>query len=83
MSNQIIDLGSSKIKLHKLSASGWTKEFDNEIDLKEELYNHICDLCRVGKEEFNRFNPIDANSSIEDMLFTDCGCEFAVEYDDE
>ena len=82
MHNQILDLGSSIIKLHKMSFPGWTKVFDNEIDLRTELYAHICDRCRRGDTEFEEL-PVYENSSIDEMLWTACGCEFNVEYDDE
>lgn len=82
MHNQILNLGDSIIKLHKLSSPGWTKIFDNEIDLRTELYAHICDGCRSGDTEFEEL-PVYANSTIDEMLWTACGCEFSVEYDDE
>ena len=82
MHNQILDLGSSIIKLHKMSCPGWTKIFDNEIDLRTELYAHICTVCRNGDTEFQEL-PVYENSSIDEMLWTACGCEFNVEYDDE
>lgn len=70
------------MRLIKASLPGWTKEFDNEVDLKAELYDHICNHCRVGEEQFD-IDPVDANASIGDMLWTACGLEFYVEYDDE
>lgn len=77
-------------KLHKLSAPGWTKEYDNDIDLKAELYSHICSSCRTGcKEKFDDgdiwevWGPVTENSDICDMLATACGCEYDIEEVDE
>lgn len=70
------------MKLIKASLPGWTKEFDNEYDLKADLYDHICDLCRAGDSEFDD-PPVEANSSIDEMLWSPCGLEFYVEYEDE
>ena len=82
MHNQILNLGESIIKLHKLSSPGWTKIFDNEIDLRTELYAHICADCRSGNTESHDL-PVYANSSIDEMLWTACGCEFSVEYPED
>ena len=60
------------MKLFKLSAPGWERDYDNESELKAELYNHICGLC--CKED-----SITEFSAINDMLGTDCGCEYDVE----
>ena len=73
------------MKLIKLSAPGWEKEFDTEEEVKAELYSHICNLCRKGEiaetdeGEFVLWDPVDENSSVGDMLWTACGCEFDVE----
>jgi hypothetical protein len=56
-------------KLIKNSGAGWEKIFNSEIEARNELYKWICNLC---KEE----DTIKANSSIDDMLCTACGCEF-------
>ena len=82
MHNQILNLGESSIKLHKLSSPGWTKIFNNEIDLRTELYAYICADCRNGNTESHDL-PVYENSTIDEMLWTACGCEFSVEYDDE
>ena len=59
-------------KLLKLSAPGWEKIFKSEIEVRNELYKLICNLC---KEE----DDIRANSSLDDMLCTACGLEFDYE----
>lgn len=66
--------------LYKISSPGWTKEFSSEEEAKEELFKYICNNCR---EEGNEFDdpPINKDSSIEDMLWSPCGCEFR--YDEE
>lgn len=60
------------MKLFKLSAPGWERDYDNESELKIELYNHICRLC-CNEDSITEF------SSIGDMLGTACGCEYDVE----
>lgn len=79
-----------KVKLVKISAPGWTKTYTNDIDLKAELYSHICDLCRPGEvhvnddgEQFVLWEPVNENSDIGDMLNTACGCEFMIDEDDD
>jgi len=76
------------MKLVKLSSPGWEKEFQTELELKEELYSYICYHCREGCcEEFDGFEliepAVDSDSSIGEMLWTACGCEFLVEGIDE
>jgi transcription elongation factor Elf1 len=70
----------TKVYLYKLSAPGWTKEYDSDADLKTALYTHICNDCRKGciEEETIIWNPVDENSSVYDMLNTACGCEFDI-----
>ena len=74
-----------KVKLHKLSEPGWTKVYTNDIDLKAELYSHICSLCRPGEVHVNDdgerlvlWEPVNEHSDIDDMLNTACGCEYQV-----
>lgn len=75
--------------LYKLSYPGWKKEFPTEQELKAELYNWICGECKVGfKEEFAgeifyEQEPVDMNSSLNEMLDTACGCEFYAEENNE
>ena len=68
------------MKLHKLSLPDWIKEYDNEVELKSELYTHICYSCRLGcvHEGNTIWKPVNENSSIPDMLNTACGCEYDV-----
>jgi hypothetical protein len=68
------------MQLIKLSMPGWEKEFSTEDECKAELYNYICTLCCKGTE-FREYKvpPIDANSSLDAMLSSACGCEFMVE----
>jgi hypothetical protein len=79
-----------KVKLIKLSATGWTKTYDNDIDLKAELYKHICGSCRSGcieklddGEDWEVWQAVNENSDIGDMLATSCGCEYDIEEEDE
>jgi hypothetical protein len=66
--------------LIKLSEPGWEKSFTREDELRKELYGHICGLCRRGDEtEDYKQEPVDENSSIDELLGTACGCEFMVE----
>lgn len=62
-------------ELTKLSAPGWVKRFNSEKEARNELYKWICGQC---KEEY----AIRAYSTIDDLLWTDCGCEFDYEYTD-
>lgn len=58
-----------KFSLLKLSDPGWIKEYDNTLELKAELYTHICkDCCDV--------DGISETSAIGNMLATSCGCEY-------
>lgn len=77
-------------KLYKLSAPGWIKEYDNEADLKKELYSHICGSCRDGESFTNDddetifyWEPVNEESSIPDMLNTPCGCEYDIGEDED
>lgn len=79
-------------KLYKLSAPGWTKEYTNDIDLKAELYAHICKSCREGniwkgedegEEDVVLWDPVNENSDVYDMLATACGCEFDIGEDED
>ena len=74
-----------KVKLHKISMPGWTKTYTNDIDLKAELYKHICEHCRKGEihDEFVLWDPVNENSSVDNMLNTGCGCEYEIEEIDE
>jgi hypothetical protein len=65
-----------KHKLFKLSAPGWEKEFESKIELQAELFKYICFQCQCEE-------GVTEISDIGDMLFTACGCEFAVEFGDE
>lgn len=77
------------MKLIKCSMPGWTKEFDNEAELKEELFNNLCSMCVNGvREEFEvegeqkfiyETDPVSIDSTIDEMLSTACGLEFEVE----
>ena len=68
------------MKLIKVSAPGWEKDFNSEQELKEELFAHICSTCRSGFEcpEYSE-DPVTINSELGDLLYTACGCEFMVE----
>lgn len=73
------------MKLIKCSVPGWTLEFNNEQELKEELYNNICNICRVGTIEYYQNDviyeqpPITLDNTIDEMLSSPCGCEFIIE----
>ena len=77
--------------LFKLSAPGWEKEFSSKEELRKELYQHICGICRKGDEARDpktneviwESSPVDENSSIDELLCTPCGCEFDVELENE
>lgn len=66
-----------KYILTKYSSPGWEKEFASEGELKQELYKHICLMCREGEPP--DMDPVDAFSSVDDLLYTACGCEYGVE----
>lgn len=55
--------------LTKLSKPGWDKTFDTEQAARDELYTHICKSCILAEE-------LTAESTIDDLLATDCGCEY-------
>ena len=69
------------MKLIKLSDPGWDLTFDSEEELKEELFQHICEACCAGNEKYEQ-DPVNFESSIGAMLATQCGCEFWVEKDE-
>ena len=60
------------MRLIKLSAPGWIKEFDTEEDCRVELNKHICSMC---VEEYS----VTESSTLDDLLWTSCGCEYTVE----
>ncbi len=67
-----------------MSEPGWIKEFNTEEELKKELFDHICSGCRSGCNEYvGGFTieepPVTIDSTIDEMLFTSCGCEYAVD----
>lgn len=72
-----------KYTLTKLSSPGWEKQFDTEIDVRNELYSHVCSLCREGdKTDLNQYGydlPLNENSTLDELLDCPCGCEFMVE----
>jgi hypothetical protein len=76
------------IKLHYYPASGWTKEFATEEEVRQELYRNTCGICRVGEKVYgndgelvHEFEGVNPDSSLGDLLSTGCGCEFGVEYE--
>ena len=60
--------------LTKLSRPGWEKTFDSEEEARDILYQHICRSC-INAE------GLTVDSTIEDLLCTDCGCEYSYEVD--
>lgn len=62
--------------LIKYSHPGWVKKFTNDIDLKNEMYTHICPMCRET-------DSVSAHSELDVMLGTDCGCEFGIDHVEE
>ena len=61
-----------KFTLVKMSAPGWEKKFNTRSAARDELYKYICSQCCTEE-------GITANSKIEEMLGTACGCEFDLE----
>jgi len=59
--------------LIKLSRPSWSKSISSSAELKEELFQHICNICRLS-------HNVSVNSQVQKMLGTDCGCEYEVEY---
>ena len=53
--------------LTKLTAPGYTKEYQTEDALRDALYKCMCERC------LNTYG-----TSIMDMLFSDCGLSFSV-----
>mgnify|MGYP000343621332 CR=1 FL=1 len=66
-----VDFPTKKHALFKLSSPGWTKLFDTELELQQELYKYICFQCQCEE-------AITEISEIGPMLATACGCEFDV-----
>jgi len=58
--------------LTKISEPGWEKTFPNKQLAYEELEPWICKMCK--EEHFAEYN--EWPSTIEDLLWTACGCEF-------
>lgn len=72
-----------KYELIKCSGEGWSKLFDSEAELMQELLSHVCRLCLEG--EIIKFNdgrtytiPPADTKSIGGLLSTACGCEYKV-----
>lgn len=72
-----------KYELIKCSGEGWSKLFDSEAELMQELLSHVCRLCLEG--EIIKFNdgrtyaiPPADTKSIGGLLSTACGCEYEV-----
>lgn len=61
-----------KFKLVKMSGPGWEKKFSTRSAARDELFKYICTQCSTEE-------GITANSKIEAMLATACGCEFDFE----
>ena len=80
-----VHAGVGIVILIKASSPGWEKEFQEEDDLKQELFAYLCSGCREGTKDYyddglvNEEFPVYVNSSIGEMLATACGCEFYVE----
>ena len=64
-----------KYKLFKMSAPGWTLEFDTRKEVEYKLLRHICSEC---KEEMLD-EIIQGGDPVDEALGTPCGCEFDVE----
>ena len=61
--------------LTKLSRTGWVKTFHTEEEVRNELYTHICKSCILAEE-------LTLDSTIDDLLATDCGCEYYVKIEE-
>lgn len=77
-------------KLFKMSAPGWEKEFKTKEEVRTELFKHICGICQEGDKAYNNegeliyeSSPVNAESTIDEMLCSACGCEFDVELMDK
>lgn len=71
------------MKLFKISAPGWERDFESESELKSVLYSYICNICRKGVNENEYVEPpIYEDSTLSEMLASPCGCEFDVEKDE-
>jgi hypothetical protein len=55
-------------ELIKLSTPGWSKKFDTERELAEELSRNVCQMCRRTW-----------GSDLQSMWASDCGGEFHIE----
>lgn len=78
------------MKLMKCSLPDWKKEFATLDELRQELYTHICSYCRGGElvtrqdgTEWWVWEPVNENSSVDDMLNTGCGCEYRILEEEE
>jgi hypothetical protein len=58
--------------LMKVSHPGWEKDFNTEQEVANELSKYVCRSCKLAEE-------LSDNPTIDDLLNTDCGCEFVVE----
>ena len=72
-----------KYELVKCSGEGWSKLFDSEAELRQELLSHICRLCLSGEEVYIGIEEVIENTppdvtSTRDLLATACGCEYEV-----
>jgi hypothetical protein len=74
------------MKLYKLSSPGWEKDFQTENELKQELFTWLCENCKNGSKYFDDDGnleyedlPVNADSSLNEMINTACGCEFVTD----
>lgn len=58
--------------LIKMSETDFEKKFDNEDDLRHELFQHICNSCMDAYD-------VNITSPLYEILGTPCGCEFWIE----
>lgn len=70
---------SEKYFLHKVSAPGWTKEFDNKAKVAEELAEQICANCMCEVFGVVTDHTTQTDLFIEEMLSTCCGTEMEFE----
>lgn len=61
--------------LIKRSRPGWEKAFDTDEEANHALYNCICREC------VNAYD-LRMNCTINDLLATDCGCEYDYEVEE-
>jgi DNA-directed RNA polymerase subunit RPC12/RpoP len=65
-------------KLHKMSGAGWTKHFNTEQEVFNELTRWVCSAC---KDDF--FDEYGVHiKHLDDLLCTSCGCEFMVDHEE-